>query len=219
MKLLELVLSALYPPKCILCKDLLEKEQMDLCRSCRTTAARWKSHRQKIRFVDDYTAVWYYEDRVRESLLRYKFSNARSYAEGYGRMVAMEVSKELPEGIDLVTWVPIGPKRMRERGYDQCQLLAQVVGKELELPVQKLLRKPRDNKVQSSLTDAAARRANVLGVYSLCDADAAFGKNILLLDDIITTGATVSEAARVLHDAGAKHVYCAAVAAGRNQKQ
>ena len=134
-------------------------------------------------------------------------------------MVAMQVSKELPEKIDLVTWVPIGPKRKRKRGYDQCELLAQAVGKELELPVHKLLHKAKDNKVQSSLTDASQRRANVLGVYSLCDRDWIQDRNILLLDDIITTGATVSEAARMLREAGAKKVYCAAVAAGRNQKQ
>lgn len=219
MKLLEYILQILYPPKCVLCRDLLEKEETDLCRSCRTTVSRWLSHRQRIRFVDDYTAVWYYEDLVRESLLRYKFSNARSYAEAYGRMVAMQVEKELPEHMDLVTWVPIGPGRLRKRGYDQCELLARAVGKELELPVRKLLHKPRDNQVQSSLTDAAARRANVLGAYTLVDPQSVKDRNILLLDDIITTGATVSEAARMLQEAGAKNVYCAAVAAGRNQKQ
>jgi len=219
MKLIEFILQAIYPPKCVLCRELLEKEETDLCRSCRTTASRWISHRQKIRFVDDFTAVWYYEDHVRESLLRYKFSNARSYADAYGRMVAMQVQRNLPEDIALVTWVPIGPKRKRKRGYDQCELLAQAVGKELELPVRKLLHKARDNKVQSSLTDAAQRRANVLGVYSLLDTDGIEDKKILLLDDIITTGATVSEAARMLQGAGVKKVYCAAVAAGRNQKQ
>lgn len=217
MKLNERILEVLFPSKCILCRELLQKEEMDLCRSCRTTTSRWISHRQRIRFVDDYTAVWYYEDHVRESLLRYKFSNARSYAESYGRMVAMQVSKELPEQIDLVTWVPIGPKRKRKRGYDQSELLARAVGQELELPVRKLLHKARDNKVQSSLTDSAARKANVLGVYSLWEVDWIKDRNILLLDDIITTGATVSEAARMLQDAGAKNVYCAAVAAGRNQ--
>lgn len=219
MKLIEHILQILYPPKCVLCRELLEKEETDLCRSCRTTASRWLPHRQKLRYVDDYTAVWYYEDHVRESLLRYKFSNARSYAGAYGRMVAMQVQRQLPEEIDLVTWVPIGPRRKRKRGYDQCELLAEAVALELEKPAQPLLRKDRDNKVQSSLTDAAQRRANVLGVYSLRDPQAVKDRNILLLDDIITTGATVSEAARMLQAAGAKKVYCAAVAAGRNQKQ
>ena len=219
MKLMEHILRLLYPPKCVLCRELLEKEETDLCRSCRTTAARCKAGRQKIRSVDEYTAVWYYEDHVRESLLRYKFSNARSYAGAYGRMVAMAADRELPEGIELVTWVPIGPKRRRKRGYDQCELLALEVARELDVPACRLLHKARDNKVQSSLGDAAQRRANVLGVYSVVNGDQIKGKKILLLDDIITTGSTVSEAARVLKLAGAGKVYCAAVAAGRNQKQ
>ena len=206
MKLAQYILRMLYPPKCVLCRQLLDKEETDLCRSCRTTASRWRPNRQKLRFLDDYTAVWYYEDRVRESLLRYKFSNARSYADAYGRMVAMQVEKALPEGIDLVTWVPIGPKRKRKRGYDQCQLLAAAVAKELEVPVCALMHKPKDNKVQSSLTDASQRRANVLGVYRLVNGESAEGNNILLIDDIITTGATASEAARMIRSAGAKKV-------------
>lgn len=219
MKLTEYILGILYPSKCVLCRALLKKEETDLCRSCRTTASRYRTNRQKLRGVDAYTAVWYYEDRVRESLLRYKFSGARSYAGAYGRMVAMAADRELPEEIDLVTWVPIGPKRKRKRGYDQCELLALEVAKELELPVCRALHKAKDNKVQSSLSDAAQRRANVLGVYSIVNPDLIRKKNILLLDDIITTGATVSEAARMLKSAGAGKIYCAAVAAGRNQKQ
>lgn len=218
MRWFEYLMKLLYPPKCVLCRKLLEKDETDFCRGCRKTVSRWLPHRHSIRFVEDYTAVWYYEDHVRESLLRYKFSNARSYAGAYGRMVAMQVSQVFPE-LDVVTWVPIGPGRKRKRGYDQCELLAQAVGQELELPVLRLLRKRRDNRAQSSLTDAAQRRANVLGVYETVAADEIAGKRILLLDDIITTGATVSEAARMLQQAGAKEVYCAAVAAGRNQKQ
>lgn len=216
MKPLEYLLRLVYPPKCVLCRKLLDREETDLCRSCRRNTPHW-SGGKSLRFVDDYTAVWYYEGHVRESLLRFKFSNARSYADAYGRMIAMRVRQELPEDITLVTWVPIGPRRRRKRGYDQCQLLAQAVGKELELPVRAALRKAKDNPAQSTLPDAAQRRANVLGVYSSLPPVA--GEGVLLLDDIITTGATVSEAARMLRQAGAKRVYVAAVAAGRNQKQ
>lgn len=214
MRALEWLLRLVFPPKCVLCRRLLEKEETDLCRSCRNETPQW-SEEKSLRFVDDYTAVWYYEGHVRESLLRFKFSNARSYADAYGRLIAMRVRQELPEDISLVTWVPIGPRRKYKRGYDQCQLLAQAVGKELELPVHAVLRKAKDNPAQSTLPDAAQRRTNVLGVYSILQP--VKGKQVLLLDDIITTGATVSEAARMLRQAGAKRVYVAAVAAGRNQ--
>lgn len=219
MKLTHRIWKLLFPTKCILCREILSREELDLCHTCRRKAPQWNGQRDKLRFIQEYTAVWYYESDVRQSLIRYKFRNARHYCESYGRMVAMRVNQDLPEQIDLVTWIPISRRRKWKRGYDQCELLAQAVGRELEIPVQRLLVKKRDNKHQSSLKSAGERRANVLGVYEICNGDWVEGRNILLLDDIITTGATASEGARMLQGAGARNVYCAAVAAGRNQKQ
>ena len=79
-----------------------------------------------------------------------------------------------------------------------------------------LLRKVEDNPAQSGLTEAAARRANVLGVYEALPG--AEGKRVLLIDDICTTGATLTECVRVLKDAGAKSVCCVAVALPREKK-
>lgn len=217
--ILKLLWELLFPPKCVLCRNVLSKEELDLCRVCRRKAPAYDGRRDKLRFVKKYTAVWYYEDTVRRSLLRYKFHNARSYSQCYGRMMAMKITEDLPEEIDLVTWVPIGPKRKRKRGYDQVELLAEAVSQELAIPAGRLLRKPRDNKPQSGLDTAESRRANVLGVYEICDPEMIRDRDILLLDDIVTTGATLSECARMLQGAGAKNVYCAAVAAVRNQKQ
>lgn len=212
------LMAVLFPPKCVLCRSILGKDETDLCHDCRTNAPEFVKRRDKLRFVQDFTAVWYYEDKVRRSLIRYKFRNARSYSGCYGRMVAMRAAQELPEDIDLITWVPIGPKRKRKRGYDQVELITEWVHRELGLPMERLLVKRRDNSPQSGIRSAEQRRANVLGVYEIQNGDRIAGRNILLLDDIITTGATVSECARVLVGAGAKNVYCAAVAAGRNQK-
>lgn len=212
------LMDALFPPKCVLCCSILEKEELDLCHKCRSDAPKFARHREKIRFVKDYTAVWFYEDHVRGSLIRYKFRNARSYSGCYSRMVAMRVTQDLPEDIDLITWVPIGSKRKRRRGYDQVELIADGIRGELNLNEERLLVKKRDNKPQSGIKTAEQRRANVLGVYETVNEEMIAGRNILLLDDIITTGSTVSECARMLTGAGAKNVYCAAVAAGRNQK-
>ena len=146
-KLLEL----LFPSKCVLCREILAKEEMDLCRACRADAPRFARRKDPIRFVKDYTAVWYYEDQVRGSLLRYKFRGVRSYSAAYGRAVAMRIMQDLPDEIDGITWVPIGPKRMIERGYDQVELLAEAVSEELGPPRERLLHKPRDNRAQSSI--------------------------------------------------------------------
>ncbi|WP_289466385.1 ComF family protein, partial [Klebsiella pneumoniae] len=87
------------------------RQELDLCHGCRSEAPEYDRRRPKLPYIRDFTAVWYYEDRVRGSILRYKFSGARSYAESYGRLMAMRIRQDLPEDVDLVTWVPIGPGR------------------------------------------------------------------------------------------------------------
>ena len=127
----------------------------------------------------------------------------------------MRLQREFPDGFDVLTWIPVSRARKFRRGYDQVELLARSVGKELAVELVPVLRKIRNNRQQSKIRDAAVRRANVLGVYRVTDPDSVRGKRVLLLDDILTTGATASEAARVLLTAGAKEVHCAAVAASR----
>ena len=215
MKLYHWLMELLFPPKCVLCGTLLKNGETDLCRTCRTEAPEYPNRKIKLQFLDSFAAVWYYEGNVRRSLLRFKFQNARSYASCYGRMLAMKLLREYPEGFDVLTWVPVSRLRRLRRGYDQVELLAKAVGAELGMTPVPMLKKIRNNRPQSRLDSASARRANVLGAYKLLDGAQAKGKRVLLLDDILTTGATAGECARMLLSAGAKEVHCAAVAAAR----
>lgn len=211
------ILDLLFPPKCILCGKVLERGETDLCRDCRVDGPECPVSKNKLPFLDSWVAVWYYEGPVRKSLLRYKFRGARSYAAGYGRLLAMKLLQEHPEGFDAITWVPISPLRKLKRGFDQVEELAHYVGRELGMKPIRLMKKIRHNKPQSGITGEAQRRANVLGAYQVTDPQPIEGKRILLLDDIVTTGATAGEAARVLLTAGAKEVHFAAVAAARRE--
>lgn len=210
-------LRLLFPPKCVLCRRILEHHETDLCHSCRTDAPECPVSRNKLSFLDSWVAVWYYEGPVRSSLLRYKFHGARSYAPAYARLLAMKLQREHPEGFDVVTWVPVSRLRKLSRGFDQVQLLAVHVARELDIPLAPLLRKFRHNRPQSGIRGDAQRRANVLGVYKVPDPEQVCGRRILLLDDIVTTGATAGECARVLLTAGAKQVHLGAVAAARHK--
>ena len=212
MKLIYKIIQWIFPPKCVLCRNLLKKEQTDLCHHCRIHAPVAAATHKKIPHLDRWTAVWYYEDTVRSSIIRFKFHNARSYALAYGRFLSMKLLEEEMTDFDILTWVPVSPLRRLKRGYDQVELLAQAVGRELDTEPMPLLRKIRNAPPQSGISGDAARRANVLGAYRVTDPDALRDKRILLLDDVITTGATASECARVLLTAGAKSVNCAAVA-------
>lgn len=217
--LLNKILSLLFPPKCVLCGKLLADNETDLCHSCRIHTAEFTKSSRKISFVAGWTSLWYYGDVVRDSLLRFKFSNRRSYGTVYGRLLAMKLlSKPLCE-YDLLTWVPVSRKRQRQRGYDQVSLIARSLGRELGTPAVCVLRKHRHTPPQSGITDASQRRANILGAYTVEDPTAVRGKRILLVDDIITSGATVSECARTLLTAGAKEVWCVCVATPCDKKK
>lgn len=219
MKLIHWILDLLFPRKCALCRKLLSDGETDYCRSCRTKAPRFpvlqeKEHpsgKSKLQFLDSVIAVWYYKENVREAILRLKFHKASFLAEPLGRSLALKVLEAHPDGFDCLTWVPVSPRRKRKRGYDQAELLARSVGKELGIPVVPLLQKVRDNPAQSGMS-GEDRKANVLGVYRVRKGADPSGKRVLLVDDVFTTGATAEECGRVLLEGGAKEVHCAVVA-------
>jgi ComF family protein len=153
-----------------------------------------------------------YEGQVREALLRFKFQDQPGYATELGRLLAKTIRRELGGQYDLISWVPVSPKRLKKRGYDQAMLLGMAVALELGDVAVETLKKSRENPAQSSLESAKARQGNVLGVYTVKDPELVQGKRILLIDDIITTGATLDEASRTLLRAGAEEVVCAALA-------
>ena len=216
---MDALLRLLFPPRCILCRKTLQKHETDLCRHCRTHAPEFIKPKRNIPFVARWTALWYYRNDVRHSIHRFKFGRSRSYALSYGRLLAMRLLEQGFTDFDVISWVPVGPLRKLKRGYDQAQLLSQAVAKELGVKSVRVLRKIRNRPPQSQIADAAQRRANVSGAYRVTDAPSVQEKHILLLDDVITTGATCSECAKTLLIAGAKEVFCAAVAAATHDKK
>ena len=215
----HLITHLLFPPKCVLCKKLLTDRQTDLCSGCRSSAPVFPGSKIKLSFLAQWTGIWYYKENVRASLLRFKFGRRRGYARVYGRLMAAKLLELGWEDTDVLTYIPISLRRNLRRGYDQSQLLAKVISRELDIPLTKTLRKIRHTKPQSGMGDAAHRRANILGAYRITDPALVFDKRILLIDDIITTGATASECARVLLTAGAKEVKLATVAVATHDKR
>lgn len=204
-------LRLIFPPKCTLCRSFLSREETDLCRKCRTHGPEFKKSKRKIPFIAHWTGIWYYKDDVRLSVHRFKFGNARRYAAVYGRLLAVKLQNQELDSFDLISWVPISWQRRFTRGYDQSQLLAEALGQELGVQPVKVLRKVRSTPPQSGIPDAAGRRANVQGAYRVISGDTVAGKRILLVDDVVTTGATASECAKTLTIAGATEVNLATV--------
>ena len=135
---------------------------------------------------------------------------------GNGWLAQFAISSE---PASTVCWVPVSKKRRRVRGYDQSELLARVIAKKLSLPLVPALQKHAERGPQSQLKDAAQRRSNASGAFSVLPGADVSGKTLLLIDDIVTTGSTLSECCRVLKGAGAARVACAAFASPRNENE
>ena len=118
---------------------------------------------------------------------------------------------------DAIIPVPLHPRRLRWRGFNQSALLAQYVAKnllpmsELPRPANVLIRR-RYTSPQMEIKDYQSRQQNLAGAFSIAQPEEVFGKTILLIDDVATTGSTIFECAKVLKAAGAKEVYAAVIA-------
>ncbi len=107
---------------------------------------------------------------------------------------------------ELIVPVPLFWLKKMRRGYNQAQILAEAVSRETGIPVLDGLRRTRFTRTQTRLSDKR-RTGNVQGAFDVRWPDAVAGKKILLVDDVMTTGATIQECARTLKEAGADRVY------------
>jgi ComF family protein len=196
----------------MVCGRIIAGEKYDFCEKCflelpRATGKKeyYFGRRDNPRFVDLSAAPFFYKGGLRTAVIRYKFKGKRGYSQPFARYMYESYRRALSSVENAsefmphyITWVPISKKRMKKRGYDQSRLLAEELGTYFNVPVVCLLEKTVDNAPQSEL-DFSSRRGNVLGVYKLKDYPVKLkGKPVLIVDDVYTTGATISEAAKTL---------------------
>lgn len=216
MKILDYILDLFYPRRCPFCRRLLNRGQL-ICRFCPPILPRVSPElqAQHFKYIADCYSPLYYEKAVRDSLLRYKFQGAAAYADAYGELLAQCIDENRIT-CDIVTWVPLSRRRLRKRGYDQARLLAEAAARHMNLPCEMLLRKTRNNPAQSGTASAGQRRQNVRGVYEPVKPELISGKCVLLVDDIVTTGSTLGECAKMLKSAGAEKILALTLARARD---
>lgn len=146
-------------------------------------------------------AAWVYDERAALVVHALKFGGHTRLAAPLGEAIA----RALPPGYrpDVVTEIPLHPARRRERGFDQAALLADAVSRTLGAPRVAALERRRPTRGQTQLP-AAARRADVHGAFALRDPHAWQGRHVLVVDDVLTTGATLDAALAPLLAAGAE---------------
>jgi ComF family protein len=197
-------------PVCIRCgKDLAESFKNisePICVEC-------KSEKLYFRYA---RAVGLYEGVLKESILLFKYKGKT----GLGDKLAELMIRSLENigwcnNIDIIVPVPLHKTRLKERGYNQAELLAIKIGKRFDIPVicNKLQRIKHTN-VQTYLRKQD-RIDNIKGAFQVNSGEIFCRKTLLLIDDVFTTGATVNECSRVLKQAGAKEIFVFTLARGR----
>lgn len=150
-----------------------------------------------------------YEGSLRELVHLFKYNGVRPLAVTFGKFLAQALPRDT--SFDVIVPMPLHWFKQWQRGFNQADVLAREIGKKWNVPVRNLIRRKKATRPQAGLTNAK-RRANVQGAFKIMRGKPLAGMQVLLVDDVVTTGATASACARVLKRAGAAHVALLALA-------
>lgn len=212
-------LEVLFPSnlKCLFCNaDIPDHDKQVYCSSCETTAPFNRGKRCKIcdcemegdgdvcdgcleykKHFDKAVAPMKYEGPAKALILKLKNDNAAYLAPDMARLMSDRLNQE-SFSFDLIIPVPLSQKSLAKRKYNQSQLLADELGKIFDKPVDdSVLIKIKETKHQKNL-NISQRKTNLHGAFKIQNKRAVFGKNVLLVDDVVTTGATANECSSVL---------------------
>ncbi len=159
--------------------------------------------RRGVRGFDAAYSFGFYEDALRELIHLFKYGRVETLARPLGRLLALALPSG--QGFDVIVPMPLHWRKRWQRGFNQSELLAREIGRRTGLGVKRSLRRVRYTNAQAGLTNAK-RRLNVSGAFRAAKSAGVRDKRVLLIDDVMTTGATGAAGARALKLAGARQV-------------
>lgn len=227
-RLLAALAAALFPPRCALCLRALSTLEV-VCSRCEASLPSLDGSRCRRcgapvddpsidlcfrcgtvdHAVDCILSLGPYRGHWGRLIRAFKFEHEIALGRWLGSRLAQACSAHIDVGeVDAITFVPMTPQDKRQRGFNQAEVLARSLARRLHLPVRAMLIKTRDTALQSQLS-AAERKINLRDAFGLLPS---VQEQVLLVDDIYTTGATVEECARTLKRGGARSVVVVTVA-------
>ncbi|MBI2630801.1 ComF family protein [Candidatus Nomurabacteria bacterium] len=218
MGLTNTILGIIFPLKCLLCG----KSGIDLCLECLQDAP--SAERESAKWI--FPIFDYRHPAIKKSLWLLKYNGRKRLANVFAEIIYGKIMEELAElsvmenfSAPILVPIPLSKKRYRERGFNQTELICRELIKIDKTNKKKnfiledsILIKPNDTEHQARIKDRTQRLKNISGSFSIQKGSDIKGKNIILIDDILTTGATLSEARKVLRQAGARKIIAFAVA-------
>jgi len=215
-KLISQILHAIYPTKCIFCGEMIKDTPMRICDKCVKDLPYNKKYCQLCgkpidsvygkplcgeclgtkKSFERVFVPFVYKDKVRNAIIAFKFKDKRSFGKTLAILLFAELKKSgyFP---DAVTYVPIHFWRKAKRGYNQTKIIADEIAAMYGVPVIALLKKAHYTK-KLAFMSAKDRRETVKGSFKAIGGVDMPGKNILLVDDIITTASTITECAKTI---------------------
>lgn len=192
-------------PRCMRCGKPILREEEEYCYDCAHTH----------HFYDRGVSVWLHKKPVSTSIYQFKYHNQRSFGHCYIKEAVRKYESLIREwNPEVIIPVPLHTKRRRKRGYNQAEILAEELGKQLKIPVAEELVVRRKNTTPQKQKNKKERRQSLSGTFAQ---RYRIGKirSVLIIDDIYTTGSTVDEVSRILKRAGAEKVYYLTISIGQ----
>lgn len=234
IKAKNLILNILFPPICLVCEKYLEDSQAKVCLNCLASIplhryilcpvclARVPDINSKPACHPDVhyllaAASDYRNPAIKTMIKQLKYHGWQSLADDLAEITTGLITTPNVVIKDfIIVPLPLHPSRHRERGFNQAELLATKIGRKLNLPViNDILTKVQNTPAQAKVSDWQARERNISGSFDINNPENLRGKNIILVDDVFTSGATLNEASRVLKLAGAKKIIALVTARAR----
>lgn len=199
----EKSIKILEPPLCLKCSKPMDySESADICKECFSLERHFETSK----------SLYIYDGLIKKAIYSYKYYNKPYFYKLFGNMLLDYMKSTNYTSFDFITSVPLHPSKMRKRGYNQSELLARHISKDLRIPYLDALKRTKKTLKQSE-QKKEERRKNLKGAFAVKKADEkAINSQVLLVDDIYTTGSTVEECSKVLLDYGVSKVYVITIA-------
>ncbi|MBI2627456.1 ComF family protein [Candidatus Nomurabacteria bacterium] len=218
MRFLNTILDLVFPVKCISCGQA----GSDLCIKCLSESPA--AERESAKWI--FPIYDYRHPPIKKALLLFKYKRKKRLASIFAKVIYEKILEELSELSVMENFrepilipIPLSKKRRRERSYNQAELicrelirinsLREKIAMQLE---NNILIKPQETKHQARIENRAERLKNIIGSFAIKNGELLKNKNIILIDDITTTGATLSEARKILKQSGVKKIIAFTVA-------